>query len=614
MLDTNTNKDKEYFLNETYIMERKIQHVREKKNGFTKLPALDNIYEPEITYTSDSDFEPEEPEEPEIVSYFIPMSEPIIEGLSKKEAAEAKNNRRIAKKKAAKEAKDAKNDRRIAKKKAKSSSPPADSTLPDTNELTMGTKKAFEKFKAFVKNNGKYADIFYSIDVGLKAIEKQLEKAINSAAGIEERTSAFIEFSKEHAPILFTDIFRDETDTVIEDLWSNVDAELKKSYDNAAKKRNEERDKMKKNAKNDANVISEVLRFYITTIIGILMSYNVLYTWMTPKGSKTEDSTLVGGGVAPPTAANVPEFSGGGGEFMAGLKPPDSTWPSDGMPNLSEGMPKLPGLGAGIGADFSVITIFRWIYEIPWTAIKGLRFMFKKPGEFIMDKAPPTLVYFIMITFFTTFGIVNLAKKVSSGMVDSFTSMSKGKFEKSFLIYIFIVLFWLIDVALTVKERPETYLNLIAGTILAITYLIIILVNALALASIFNILISFYIMYRLILFIPIHRDFQTFTAFDEVNNSAKPNPDDETRETIDSHRHKPISLKSFWKYVCTLTFLFENFFSFIFIIVTLVSTSILARNLKFNFLKSTLPLGMLVMLATFLNYKYTMLFNPECRD
>lgn len=593
-------------------MENKIERVRRKKKGFTKLPVLDNIYEPEIGPEPENPVEPEDLEEPEIVSMFIPgpESEPIIEGMSKKAKAKKK----------------------AAEAKAKSGSPPADSTLPDTNELTLGTKKAFDKFKAFVKNNGKYADIFYSIDVGLKAIEKQLEKAINSAAGIEERTSAFIEFSKEHAPILFTDIFIDETDTVIEDLWSNVDAELKKSYDNAANKRNEERDKMKKNAKNDANVISEVLRFYITTIIGILMSYNVLYTWMTPKG-KTEDSALVGGGVAPPPAANAPEFSGGGGGFAAGVNPPTGPWLSSGSGGMPEGMPvdmsklpvdiaglgpgapKIPGFGgAGIGADFSLITIFRWIYEIPWTAIKGLRFMFKKPGEFIVDKAPPTLVYFIMITFFTTFGIVNLAKKVSSGMVDSFISMSKGKFEKSFLIYIFIVLFWLIDVALTVKERPETYLNLIAGTILAITYLIIILVNALAFASIFNILISFYIMYRLILFIPIHRDFQTFTAFDEVNSAAKPNPDDETRETIDSHRHKPISLESFWKYVCTLTFLFENFFSFIFIIVTLVSTSILARNLKFNFLKSTLPLGMLVMLATFLNYKYTMLFNPECRD
>jgi hypothetical protein len=283
---------------------------------------------------------------------------------------------------------------------------------------------------------------------------------------------------------------------------------------------------------------------------------------------------------------------------------------------LPEGMPNMSGLGAGIGANFSILRMFRWIYEIPYTAIKGLRFIFKKPGDLILENSPPTLVYFLVIAAFTTFGIVDVAKKISTGLTTSLTAISKGKPDKSvanMVIIICIIIFWLADAALTILENPNAYLNLIAGTVLAITYLIIILVNTLALASIFNIIISFYIMYRLILYVPILRDLQTFTAFEEVNTAAKPNIDQETKETIDSHRHKPMSLKSFWKYFCTTTFLFENFFSFIFVIVTLISTSILGKNLKFNFLKSTLPLGMVIMLATFLNYKYTMLFNPDCK-
>jgi hypothetical protein len=268
-------------------------------------------------------------------------------------------------------------------------------------------------------------------------------------------------------------------------------------------------------------------------------------------------------------------------------------------------MPKMPD---------SPFSVFRWIYDVPWTAIKGMMTLFKLPGEWFTKTFNPTLVYFVIIAFFTTFGMVNLAKTMSSGIADSFISMSKGKFEGSAWIYIFIVLFWLIDVVRTVIDNPPTYLNLIAGTVLAITYLIIILVNTLAFASIFKIIISFYVVYRLLFLIPIRRDLQTFDAFAEVYAAATPFLDPETKANMDSHRHKPFSKESFWNYVFTRTFAFENFFSFIFLVVSLVSTTILGKNLQLPFLKSTLPIGMVIMILSFLKYKYSMLFDPACKE
>jgi hypothetical protein len=513
-----SNKTAESFTDANQ-MEIKIQRIRGKKKGFSKLPVLDNIYEPEIAPESEIVPKPEELKDPEIVSKFIPGPDKVTEGFDD------------------------------------TSSPPV-ARLPDAIDIKQQVQSKKDQFRDFVKEYGQYLDIFYVIDLGLDATRKKVEKSINHIVGIEDATTGFLEFSKTYAPVLMKDIFNEKTDTLIEDLWSNADADLKKKYEDAAKKLNEKRDLLVKDARNDSNVIIDVLRFYVMTIIGVLMSYNVLYTWITSRG-KTEDSSE-------PASVTAEAAKG-------------------------------------------VFKIFRVIYEIPITAMKFLKFGLKTQGDLIKNALSPTYIYLITIAFFTTFGMVDLAQRISRGMTASLTAISNGKYEKNVWMYAFIVFFWIIDAIWTVVESPFTWIGLIAGTVLFITYLIIILANTMVFASVFNILISFYVIYRLILLIPIRRDFQTYTAFGEVNSAAKP-PDD---EELNSHRYKPLNWVSLRKYVITATFLFENFFSFIFIIVSLLSTIILGKNLKFKSLKTTLPIGMLAMIIAFIKYKYGVLFDPE---
>lgn len=516
-----SNKTAESFTDANQ-MEIKIQRIRGKKKGFSKLPVLDNIYEPEIAPEPEIVPKPEELKDPEIVSKFIPGPDKVTEGFDD------------------------------------TSSPPV-ARLPDAIDIKQQVQSKKDQFRDFVKEYGQYLDIFYVVDLGLNETRKEVEKSIYYIIGIEDATTGFLEFSKTYAPVLMKDIFNEKTDTLIEDLWSNADADLKNKYEDAAKKLNEKRDQLIKDARNDSNVIIDVLRFYVMTIIGILMSYNVLYTWITSRG-KTEDSSE-------------------------------------------------PASAAAAVAATGVFKIFRIIYEIPITAMKFLKFALKTQGDLIKNALSPVLIYLITIVLFTTCGMVDLAQRISRGMTDSLTAISNGKFESNVWMYVFIVFFWIIDAIWTVVESPFTWIGLIAGTVLFITYLIIIIVNTTVFASVFNILISFYVIYRLILLIPIRRDFQTYTAFGEVNSAAKP-PDD---EELNSHRYKPLNWVSLRKYVLTLTFLFENFFSFIFIIVSLLSTIILGKNLKFKSLKTTLPIVMMAMIMAFIKYKYEVLFNPESK-
>jgi len=516
-----SNKTAESFTDANQ-MEIKIQRIRGKKKGFSKLPVLDNIYEPEIAPEPEIVPKPEELKDPEIVSKFIPGPDKVTEGFDD------------------------------------TSSPPV-ARLPDAIDIKQQVQSKKDQFRDFVKEYGQYLDIFYVVDLGLNATREKVEESIYYIIGIEDATSGFLEFSKTYSPVLMKDIFNEKTDTLIEDLWSNADADLKNKYEDAAKKLNEKRNQLIKDARNDSNVIIYVLRFYVMTIIGILMSYNVLYTWITSRG-KTEDSS----------------------------EPASAT--------------------AAVAAT-GVFKIFRIIYEIPITAMKFLKFALKTQGDLIKNALSPVLIYLITIVLFTTCGMVDLAQRISRGMTDSLTAISNGKFESNVWMYVFIVFFWIIDAIWTVVESPFTWIGLIAGTVLFITYLIIIIVNTTVFASVFNILISFYVIYRLILLIPIRRDFQTYTAFGEVNSAAKP-PDD---EELNSHRYKPLNFVSLRKYVLTLTFLFENFFSFIFIIVSLLSTIILGKNLKFKSLKTTLPIVMMAMIIAFIKYKYEVLFNPESK-
>jgi len=548
----------------TDIMEKRIERVRRKKKGFSKLPALDNIYEPEIAVISDPEPEPEL-KDPAIVSHFIPMPEPIIEGMN---------------------------------------------GGPDTNELKLGIKNEWNKISKLVRSNGRYADIFYDIELLLEAARIQIEKTINHMAGKANDTTAEKEFYKEMEPTVSRDIYstEEERTSYLKIAWDVIknNSESKRKYEDRAAKNNKDSSNLGKKTKNDSKVIVEVLRFYIMTIIGLLMSYNVLYTWITKKGKVDADSTA--GTPGPETQGGVPDGIPG----MPGI--PGGIPGMPGIPGIPGGMPGIPGGMPGAASGFSPFKVFRPIYDVPWTALKGLMGLFKVPGEWISSRFTKTNAYFIIIAFFTTFGMVNLAGTISSGMADSFISMSKGKLEGSVWIYILIVGFWLVDSIRTILDSPATYLSLIAGTILSITYLIIILVNTLVFASIFKIIISMYVVYRLLFLIPIKRDLQTFDAFAEVYTAATPLLDPETKAKLDSHRHQPFSKASFWEYVATSTFLFENFLSFVFLIVSLISTSILGKNLQLPLLKSTLPIGMVVMILSFLKYKYTMLFDPACKD
>ena len=561
---------------ETEIMEKKIDRVRRKKKGFSKLPALDNIYEPEITHEPEPELVPE-PEEPEIVSFFIPMPEPepIIEGLSTKQ------------------------------KKAKAAkSSPATSGLPDGLDVKTLIKAVFADIGLFLKENARYTDVFYDINLGLEAIRKRIEKHINQMAGKKDDTDAFGEFLKEYDPIPNDGIFteNEEKSDSLSDIWAKAHYDFKKSFTDLAKKNNKINAILGKKTKNDSKVIVEVLRFYIMTIIGILMSYNILYTWITQSGK--DDIGFIA------SMANVvmnkisrtsAEMSGTSAET------PKIPGMPAGMPGMPGGMPGMPGMPEVP----DVPDVFKPVTGVPNKGISLLKTLFKVPGELIPSQLGHTLTYFFIIALFTTTGMVNLAEKSSGGMADSLITISKGKFEGSPWIYIFIVGFWLVDVVQTIINRPQTWLGLIPGAVLSITYLILILVNTLVFASIFKIILLLYIIYRFLFLIPIKRLLQTPAAFAEVYTAATPSLDDETKKKMEPHRNQPISKASFWEYIWTRTFLFENFFSFIFLIVSLVSTSILGKNLQLPFLKSTLPIVMAVMILSFLRYKYAVLFDPE---
>ena len=490
---------------------------------------------------------------------------------------------------------------------------------PNANELKLVIKKEIDNISKFVRNNAQYADVFYSIDQLLEAARKRIEKTINHITGKADDTTGFDEFYKEYEPTLDPTILsKEDRVSALQIIWDTANKDVRDKFDKISDKNNTDNAILGKKTKNDAYYIKEVLQYYVMTLVGLLMSYNVLYTWITPKG---ENET--GGGYADDVLAStggLPELSGlsalSGLSGLSAAQMPRVVGGASAMPDITGGMPTgMPtGMPGVAGMPSSPFSVFRWIYDVPWTAIKGMMTFFKIPGKLFTKTFPPTLVYFFIIMCFISFGAAGLAKAASGGIADSLVSMSKGKFESSVVIYLFIVIFWLIDIVKTVMDNPPTYLNLIAGTILGITYLIIILVNALAFASIFKIIILFYIVYRLLFLIPISRGLQTFDAFAEVNAAATPILDPETKATIDSHRNKYMTWESFKKYVLTSTFLFENLFSFIFVIISLLSTSILGKKLKLPFLKSTLPIGMVVMILSFLKYKYSMLFDPACKE
>jgi hypothetical protein len=466
------------------------------------------------------------------------------------------------------------------------------------------------KFKNFVKN-GKYTDIFYDIDICLSLIGDKFKPFINDLAGVKADTTDFDEYVNVISPS--GSILSPEVKLLTHGIaWDAENSETRKKYKDIADEKNKINGAIIDDVKNDSNVIIEALRIYISTAIGVLIGYNILYSWTTKSGKKD-----VGEDPTPTETFDEGASKSEGGNPMEGFNPMRDNPMGGGNPmegNPMEGNP-MAGMGGGFKDKLNEAKDTFWstldpIIGVPGTLISFIKNGFSYSGKTVTEQISPTNLYFIVIML--SFGLVAIAQSVSNAMGNSFDSMSKGKFEKSVGIYIFIIVFWIFHSINVVRKRPEVWVNLIPGTVLLIVYIIILALNVYALAAVFNAAISLYILYRLIFLIPFQHVFNMPETFKKVYDKAIPPLTPEEKANIDSYRNKPLKLESFHNYVRTTTFLFENLFSLIFIIASFINVTILGKKLKLVFLKSSLPIVMVGFILLFIKYKYTQLFGPKC--
>lgn len=451
-------------------IEKKIENIRAKKKGFSKLPHLENIYE---------------------------TPPPIVEGLSKTN----KNN-------AAK----------LGYKK-------------DTEATKSFFKDLFKKIREFTLKNAKYTNIFYDLDLLFKGIENSIVKMYD----IEKANSPEWYYKKEFKKqfengVLNTSDVNITLHAEYEYLpnvskKTNID---KKRYKDMANANSERYKNEYKNAKSDAKILTSNLRNYANMLINILITYNILYTWIIDDGKKQ-------GIVVEENTKSVPDII----QFAA--KP---------------------------------MFVLLYIHEL----------IFKSIGFIATISLDSVKLFTYLFVFISITGFVPLiAKGFSKLMVNSLTTILNGKFSKSAFVYLTIILIWLSNLAMTIVKNPSLIAGLVPLGVMIFTYIVIIVLHCLFLGPSIGLAISFYIVYRFLLLIPIIFGSKTLDGFKMVDDKIK----------------EGIKVETEWK-----VRIYNHLFSIVFTLITLFSMFDFGINLKNLQLRTGLPMLLSAILVIFLKLKY----------
>jgi hypothetical protein len=491
MSETKWRMKKESFTNKTEIIPEdvfdtddddddddileKIEQSKQKSKGFSKLPVLDNIYE-------------------------------SMEGFSSRKKKKKSNNNtkkgpfsgamnKASKKAASKSSKAPGKDKRSADKKAKLKELMSSSAVFGGKEFNTA-----RQIRDFVVKYAKYADIFYDVEV----IMLKINDYIVSAHKLEKSKSALwyyqsmnrSRFKFDKSVKILTD---SEIDIALEAEYEVLSTAKKQQYVDLANKHKARYENSVKTVKADADLIVSAIRGFSMTLICILISYNIIYTWIHCEGKGF-------GNLIKTMNENLPSFL----TFIA--KP-----------------------------AFEVLTFIENTMNMPKVAID------------FMDPVKLYLGMFIIVTYTGLFQ--NIAQSASKLMVDSLTAILKGQFSKSPMIYIFITIVWAVYFGKKIIENPGFIAGVVPVLLIGLLYLLTVILSSLFLAPYFGFAISGYVVYRFIFMIPLATAvFGMFRAFNDIDVQSNPNPDTNTNCSFECIKHYVQTLQFYIKNLFTIMF------------------------------------------------------------
>jgi hypothetical protein len=427
-------------IRETDTIETKIENVRAKKKGFTKLPHLENIYE----------------------------TPPIIEGLSGR-----RKQPKISSKKTADAAKTVYTitDDNLESKYNKTAENAKAAYKMTSDVAGSSFNDLLKQLRAFILKNAKYTDVFYDLDLLFKAIENSIVKAYN----VPKIRSAEWFYNKKYYKQFENGVLdRSDVKITLRAEYASLTPAEKKLYEDMA---NAQYKNGEADARSDAKILTSNIRNYAMTFVYILISYNILYTWIIDDGKKQ-------GQAVEENSKNVPDII----QFAA--KP---------------------------------MFVLLYINEQ----------IFNKIG-LVTGLLDSVVLFTLLFLFVSNTGFVSqLTKGFSKLMVKSLTTLLNGKFSKSAFVYIAITLIWLSNLAMTIVKNPSLIAGIVPLGVMIFVYIVIIVLHCLFLGPSIGFAVSLYVVYRFLLLIPIRFGSKILDAFkmvdDKINEGIKVETDWKTR-------------------------------------------------------------------------------------
>ena len=428
----------------------KIEKVKQQSKGFGKLPALDDIYKP-------------------------------IEGF--REGAKSKKGTKHS------------TGKRKSDKKSKINAMMGSTSIFSGKEFNTA-----RQIRDFVVNYAKYSDIFYDIEVVMLKINDyivlahKLEKS-NSALWYYQSMNRSRFNLDESVKILTVS----EINLALEAEYEVLSFVKKQPYIDMADKHAARYKKAVKAVHADADLIVSAIRGVSNTLICILISYNILYTWIHFEGK--EFGNLI--------------------EHM-----------NDNMPSFLTFIAK---------PAFTALSFIETTINAPKLAIA------------FMD---PVKLYLGMFAIVSYTGIVSsISRFASKLMADSLVAILKGKFSKSPMVYILIVFVWGSYFGGKIMENPGFIAGVVPVLLIGLVFFLTVILSSLLLAPYFALAISGYVVYRFVFMIPIATAiFGMFKVFDNIDFISNPNPDTNTNCSFDCIKHYVQTLQFYFKNLFTIVF------------------------------------------------------------
>ena len=431
----------------------KIEHAKQKSKGFSKLPVLDNIYE-------------------------------TMEGFSsrKKKKKKKKNSSKPS-------------GKGSTDKKAKLNAMMSSSAVFSGKEFNTA-----RQIRDFVVNYAKYADIFYDIDV----IMLKINDYIVLAHKLEKSKSALWYYQSKNRSRFNLDesvkiLTISEINLALEAEYEVLSYAKKQQYVDLENRHKAIYEHAVKAVKADADLIVSAIRGFSTTLICILISYNILYTWIHCEGK-------------------------GFGNLIK---------------NINENFPSFFTFIAKPAVD--ALTFIENAINMP------------KVGVALMDPVKLYLGIFAIVTYTGIFQ--SISRSASKLMVDSLTAILKGKFSKSPMVYMLIVFVWAAYFGGKIIENPGFIAGVVPVLLIGLIFLLTVILSSLLLAPYFGLAISGYVVYRFVFMIPLATAVVgMFNVFNDIDVQSNPNPDTNTNCSFDCIKHYVRTLQFYFKNLFTIMF------------------------------------------------------------